>query len=66
MGIDDLWSAVLTDAAFRLPAVRLLEARAAGLERRQRDFDGGGKTGGPGDRMIVIGGSEATASRAVY
>jgi para-nitrobenzyl esterase len=27
---DDLWSAVLTDATFRIPAIRLLEARAAG------------------------------------
>ena len=26
---DDLWSAVLTDATFRLPAIRLIEARAA-------------------------------------
>jgi len=30
-GPDDLWSAVLTDASFRIPAERLLEARAAGL-----------------------------------
>ena len=28
---DELWSAVLTDAAFRLPAIRLLEARDEGL-----------------------------------
>ncbi len=27
---DDLWSAVLTDATFRIPAIRLIEARAAG------------------------------------
>ena len=27
---DDLWSAVLTDATFRIPAVRLVEARAEG------------------------------------
>lgn len=27
--IDDLWSAVLTDATFRIPAIRFVEARAA-------------------------------------
>ena len=27
---DDLWSAVLTDATFRMPCIRLIEARAAG------------------------------------
>ena len=27
--IDDLWSAVLTDATFRIPAIRLVEARIA-------------------------------------
>jgi para-nitrobenzyl esterase len=30
VGPDDLWSAILTDATFRIPAVRLLEARAEG------------------------------------
>jgi para-nitrobenzyl esterase len=30
-GADELWSAVLTDASFRIPAERLLEARAEGL-----------------------------------
>ncbi|HEY6530741.1 MAG TPA: carboxylesterase/lipase family protein [Acidimicrobiales bacterium] len=29
-GPDELWSAILTDATFRIPAVRLLEARAEG------------------------------------
>ena len=28
---DDLWNAVLTDATFRLPAIRMVEARAAAL-----------------------------------
>jgi para-nitrobenzyl esterase len=29
VSVDDLWNAVLTDASFRIPAIRLVEARGA-------------------------------------
>jgi para-nitrobenzyl esterase len=37
-GADDLWSAVLTDCTFRIPAERLLEARAAGASSPSHQY----------------------------